>query len=339
MDKHLPDPLGGRMHDEIYPGILLDNARHWRNLGGRLKLKRDGQVEIHVPQSFKTQRPAIAFDHDAYSESIETHSFDRGLPQLYSTTSPSVQKVTTDLRLFAGHPTAPKTIKESIDQEAPLITLHRCGCLLAARSNGRHGVSPVLGIYYDILQQVDLQIKDGAKRQSLAIEKLATGPLGMAFLGFRFLWQILFSPGFEDRKISVPQDHLSKLHARVLAGFAGKDEHECKPFISQADVLAAHIAAQSTKEQVLSYLHMQRQHVLNRKKLRLMFGNASICMLTVNNMAKIDFFAVLTFRLLCPSVLTSHLRVLGKDHAGVCWLTEMFSARIWAVLERALNSL
>ncbi|CZR65590.1 uncharacterized protein PAC_15490 [Phialocephala subalpina] len=513
MDKDIPSPRRGEMDDDVYPVHLLDNANDyrnlfmsylfrfkdildsdkladsltklleigdWRKLGGRLRLKEDGQLEIHVSQSFTTQRPAMAFTHDTFSESIETHPLGRGLPQVSGTNSPSVQKLSTDLRPFAGSPSAPKTIKELIDRDAPILSIHvttftdstvvviswphvlmdAMGLQALMRNwslvlnNKAASVSPVLGTQDDILQEADSQIQNNDKRQELAVEKLAPGPLGMAYLVLRFLWLMLWSPGFEERTILLPQRHISQLQAQALGEIAGKDEHEQKPFVSEGDVLAAwaaqilaasqprgpmtvanfinvrfrlsifqaaggeyiqnllqfvyaplslqslagplgpcalsyrkHMAAQSTEEQVLGYLHMQREHVKARKRLRLIFGDAGASMLTVNNLAKIDFFRIVDFapavvgegeRLVkgaCngqdashikdashvkqtsranppgtivyyhplvlnkPSVLTSHFRVLGKDHAGNCWLTGTFPARTWGGFERALESL
>ncbi|TVY60865.1 Transcriptional regulator sdnM [Lachnellula suecica] len=478
MEKDIPS-LRGAMDDDVYPIHLLDSANeyrnifmsylfhfndvldcdkladsltgllkigHWRQLGGRLRLKEDGQLEICVPPSWTPQRPAIFVTHDAFSENIATHPLGSGLPQVSSTNgpdSPSVRKLSTDLRPFAGSSSAPKTTTELIDRDAPLLSLHvttfadstvvvvswphilmdAMGLQALMRNwslvlhNKATSVSPVLGAQEDVLREVELQIPDNDQRQELVVEKLAPGPLGMTYLILRFLWLMLWSPGFEERTILLPQRHISRLHAQALGEIAGKDEHEHqqkKLYVSEGDVLAAwaaqilaasqpsspitvanfinvrfrlpifqaargvyiqnllqfiyaplspqslagplgqcalsyrtHLAAQSTEEQTRGYLHMQREHVKAHKKLRLVFGDAGATMLTVNNLAKIDFFRTIDFApavvgegkptgrlnspgtivyfhplvLNKPSVLTSHLRVLGKDHSGNSWLT------------------
>jgi hypothetical protein len=281
-------------------------------------------------------------------------------------------------------------MNELIDQDAPLLSLHvtnftdstiiviswphvlmdAMGLQALMRNwslvlnNEVASVSPVLGSQEDILEEVESQIQNNSKPQELVVKKLAPGPLGIAYLVLRFLWFILWSPGFEERTMLIPHHHISQLQAQALGEIAGKDEKGQKPFVSEGDVLAAwaaqilaasqprgpmtvanfinvrfrlsifkaargeymqnllqfvyaplspetlagplgpcalsyrqHMAAQSTQEQILGFLHMQREHVKKRKRLRLIFGDAGAFMLTVNNLAKISF-AVLTLRLL-----------------------------------------
>ncbi|KAM4058420.1 DDE superfamily endonuclease [Hirsutella rhossiliensis] len=102
----------------------LLNKGDWRKLGGRLRLKDDGNLEIHVPRSFSSERPAIAFTRDVIDDNIETHPLGARLPKLSDGGSLSVQKIGSDLRPLAGSQNLPITIEEVIERDAPQISLH-----------------------------------------------------------------------------------------------------------------------------------------------------------------------------------------------------------------------
>lgn len=144
---------------------------------------------------------------------------------------------------------------------------------------------------------------------------------------------------------------------------------------------------QSTQAQVYSYLNMQLQHVRKNGKLRLVFGQPRADMLTVNNLAKIDFFRNIDFAgalvasaddaddtsstpsteqattvnpkrnpkrnpnppgkivYFHPLVLndagavTSHLRILGRDHNNRLLMTGAFQPRTWDSIVEYLASI
>lgn len=133
------------------------------------------------------------------------------------------------------------------------------------------------------------------------------------------------------------------------------------------------LAEQSTEPQMLSYIRMQLDHVQAKGGLRLMFGDARAAMLTVNNLAKVDFFHNIDFSgavahknepatgtRMCektrqnppgsivfyqpltlnePTVVTSHLGILGKDHSGRVLITGIFQPNTWKMITEELEKL
>lgn len=130
------------------------------------------------------------------------------------------------------------------------------------------------------------------------------------------------------------------------------------------------LAEQCTKSQTLSYIRMQQDHTKAKGKLRLLFGDPRAAILTVNNLAKLDFFRNIDFSAAVVrrdepdidlgagtrrnppgtivfyhplvlnerSVLTSYLGVLGKDHTGRTLITGTFQPKTWETIFQDLGS-
>ncbi|KAM4058624.1 hypothetical protein HRG_006421 [Hirsutella rhossiliensis] len=96
---------------------LLDIG-HWRKLGGRLKMKENGDLEVHVPTRFTAERPAMLYAYENFESNIAEHPLAPELPQSADTLSiDSVEEV----QHFIRGPTFPTTFNEMIDQGAPQL--------------------------------------------------------------------------------------------------------------------------------------------------------------------------------------------------------------------------
>ncbi|KAH8707556.1 hypothetical protein GQ44DRAFT_817332 [Phaeosphaeriaceae sp. PMI808] len=94
----------------------------WRKIGGRLKLKKNGALEIHVPSSFTAERPAFSFSHAEIGTAIEDHPVARTLPKPNGTESiwPGPQ----DFKEFAARSDAPTTMEDLLSGDIPQISVH-----------------------------------------------------------------------------------------------------------------------------------------------------------------------------------------------------------------------
>ncbi|KAJ5808353.1 transcriptional regulator sdnM [Penicillium riverlandense] len=242
----------------------------WRKLGGRLKFKENGKLEIHVPRHFTAERPAVAFSHDHLFEmSIEDHPVAQRFPK--PTGSPSIQPVDAEFRQFAARPDFPKTIKDSIRQDAPQLSLHITSfhnatlvalawphtlmdamgqqALLRAWSlvlAGREDqVPPMLGAREDALMEATEKqsATRAAVQEELILESKRLGYLGVMKLISRFIWDKVRNPAPELRMIYVPKNAFARLQNQSLNEAAAESitrgAFEEKVFVSEGDILTA----------------------------------------------------------------------------------------------------
>lgn len=185
--------------------------------------------------------------------------------------------------------------------------------------------------------------------QMLAVSQPTPRPVTIAsFINLRFRLTALQDKGADFIQnllqfvyVSFPPDCASAALGSMAAGYRQQ------------------LKEQSTNAQILSFLRMQFDHIKKHGKLRLVFGDPRATMLTVNNLTKVDFFQTIDFSgavvssietgattddglnppgaivyyhplvLNEPSVVTSHLRILGKDYSGRVLMTGTFQRRTW----------
>ncbi|KAL5001377.1 hypothetical protein BDV10DRAFT_182610 [Aspergillus recurvatus] len=93
----------------------------WRKLGGRLRLKENGHLEIHVPQPFTEDRPPVSYSHQTLAVDIEDHPLAKSLPK--ATEVPSIQPGPESFRAFAAPHDAPATLEDFIYEDKPQLSL------------------------------------------------------------------------------------------------------------------------------------------------------------------------------------------------------------------------
>ncbi|TQV91244.1 BCL5p [Cordyceps javanica] len=241
-----PEKLASSLSDLLHIG-------DWRKLGGRFRFNKAKRLEIHVPHKFTDDVPAITFSKSVReSDGIDSHRLGAWLraPENHCT----VEQSGDDLRGFTGVPSTPQSMKEMMDRDAPLLSLHVtvfADATVAALSwphalmdamglqallrnwslvlNDRADeVEPLLGNHEDPLQEV-LARESGAAREDLVLEKHSLRPAGLIVLLFRMLCKSLWKETFETRTIVLEPDVLDRFCRRARADVAAA-------FISEGDV-------------------------------------------------------------------------------------------------------
>ena len=220
-----------------------------------------------MPRAFTAERPAVAFSRDTFPEmAIGEHPVAQRFPK--PTDELSIQPISADFRQFAARPDFPKTIKESVRQDAPQLSLHitsfsdatlvalawphtlmdAMGHVALLRSwslvlAGREGEVPaVLGARADVLVEAQ-NANDQEKRQEFMLESKRLGTMGVAKLISRFLWDKYWNPAPELRMIYVPKGLIARLQTQARKeAVEDVGSQEDQRFVSEGDVLAAWFA-------------------------------------------------------------------------------------------------
>ncbi|CAG7558284.1 unnamed protein product [Fusarium equiseti] len=95
----------------------------WRKLGGRVRMNDKGKLEIHVPQAFSSERPAIGFHHDAFDIGIDEHPHASKLPKP-TPEQPSIQDQHTEFTTLGASPGTPRCLDDYLKSDHPQLTLH-----------------------------------------------------------------------------------------------------------------------------------------------------------------------------------------------------------------------
>ncbi|KAJ5025214.1 hypothetical protein PSV08DRAFT_182739 [Bipolaris maydis] len=245
----------------------------WRKLGGRLRLKANGKLEIHVPRAFTPSRPAFSYTHDSINTSIQDHELTRKLP-LSPDGSIKISPGPTDFNDLAASPSAPATIEDLLSGDVPQISVHITSftnatfvgltwphtlmdiigqaALLQAWSRllaGRDAeVPPVLDAQEDKLTALTNKATDAAEEYALKSKQLK----GLSFVKFgaRLAWDILTGTKPVTKTIYLPKSVMGKLRVRAEADLfasSNNDDNDNddtigekeKPFISDGDILTA----------------------------------------------------------------------------------------------------
>ncbi|KAH8688490.1 hypothetical protein BGZ61DRAFT_494573 [Ilyonectria robusta] len=258
-----------RFNDILDAEKIQDSLRRlleigdWRKLGGRLREKKDGKLELFAPQQFIAERPAFLYNHDALSDmSINEHPLASRLPK--ATEGPSLQKFDGHFRPLAGPPSFPGNAAELISQEAPQLSLNitsfndatlvtiswphilmdalgyqdllRCWSLVV--SGREEEVPPFLGATKDVL--LEAEQSNSEKPEDFRLEGKRLGTLGTSMFLSRFVWDHLRNPPVETRVIFLPKKAFEKIQSQVQeeATAAAQDTDE-KPFVGEGDALTA----------------------------------------------------------------------------------------------------
>ncbi|KAF3760398.1 hypothetical protein M406DRAFT_343506 [Cryphonectria parasitica EP155] len=241
----------------------------WRKLGGRLRFKDDGRLEIHVPKQFTSERPALLFSHDAsWSQiSIDDHPLGRDLPR--PTQEPSIQRGADDFRDFAARADMPMTIEEMIHRDLPQISLHVTSFQDATLvglvwphtlmdafgikalwqswslvlSGKDQEIPPVLGAHKDVLYEVAVGNEEShlVEQEESWFEKNRLKGRGLVMFVLRYVWAAVRDHGVEKRTIYLPRSTLVQLQdkAKVEAAEVVLSQGQKSGFISNGDVLMA----------------------------------------------------------------------------------------------------
>ncbi|OQE29898.1 hypothetical protein PENSTE_c002G01693 [Penicillium steckii] len=237
----------------------------WKKLGGRLRYKKNGRLEIHVPRSTGLEHKTVFFTQTSNNMKLEDHPVARNLPK--ETDGPSVQNITTDTRPLIARPNFP-SFEDMIHQNEPIISLHittftdattialtwpHClmdamgaRALLAGWSSvlaGREDEVPdVIGAREDICRHPLITGNDDPLEELKMEDKRLQGPGVMMFM-LRFFWDKLWNSKRERRVIYLPKNAFDRLKERTLREIVDiTPDQEKPPFVSDSDILTAWVS-------------------------------------------------------------------------------------------------
>ncbi|CAG1997444.1 unnamed protein product [Fusarium graminearum] len=95
----------------------------WRKLGGRVRMNSKYKLEIHIPKTFSSQRPAFGFHHTTFDTSIDEHPLASRLPKP-TPEKPSIHNQHSDFNTFEVPPDTPLCLDDYLKSDHPQLTLH-----------------------------------------------------------------------------------------------------------------------------------------------------------------------------------------------------------------------
>ncbi|KAF4969491.1 hypothetical protein FSARC_3277 [Fusarium sarcochroum] len=240
-----------RFHDLLDAELLQESLSHvlarpgWRKLGGRIRMNSKGKLEIHVPETFTPERPALGFHHDV---------FDPTPGRL------SLQANGSNFAPLGVPPGTPLTIEDYVTSDHPQLTLHVVSFTDATL------VSicwPHIAV--DAMSLRDLGVAWSlvlAGRESEIPPMLSAGEDPMARAGYdpaftkphilegqlikgcrtwlfaaSYIFELLRWRRMEGRAVFLPRKNVQKLREQALASLTTTSSPP--PFISEGDVVAA----------------------------------------------------------------------------------------------------
>ncbi|KAH7176047.1 hypothetical protein EDB81DRAFT_674606 [Dactylonectria macrodidyma] len=247
-----------KLHNAL---VKLLEIGDWRKLGGRVRARPDGKLEIHVPKEFTPERPAVRYTRDVFNISIGEHPLASQLPRAAET--PSLHPGAFHFRSFGASADAPTTLKEFLCSDEPQLALHITSFsdatlvgllfphimtgalgqrdLVAAWSKvlaGREDeVPPLEGTREDVLNGAGTDADNDQELSVLATKELK----GFALLKFtlRFMWDVFRHPSIESGMICLPPTFVSKLRQTALGDLRAQIGGPKAAFVSEGDVLTA----------------------------------------------------------------------------------------------------
>ncbi|KAI1638273.1 hypothetical protein F4809DRAFT_601081 [Biscogniauxia mediterranea] len=249
-----------KLHDSLE---RLASLKGWRKLGARLRKNDKGEIEYHVPAEFTAERPAVSFSHVDYVMPISEHPLASKLPQP-SSTRPAVVGDPGEFTSLVQSEQTPTSIDDYLTQDRGQLGLHVVsftdatlvvlyynhtsfdllgwGALMTAWTHVLHGreslvATPVGGDPgsddFDSLRNLGT---NPTERHVLADRHMPLSSL--VGYGFRNVVDMAVRAK-ENRIVCVPGAFVQKLRAEALAELEAAAGPGEKPFVSEADVLAA----------------------------------------------------------------------------------------------------
>ncbi|OAA61972.1 Chloramphenicol acetyltransferase-like domain protein [Niveomyces insectorum RCEF 264] len=288
-------PLPSTESDDIYPVHMLDDTKtlrgivvtwtlrfndvldanklhaslarlleigDWKKLGGRLRLKDNDELEIHVPRPFTADRPAVFYTHQTLPVDIEDDPLAKTLPK--ATAAPSIQAGPQGFRAFAARDGAPETLEDFTGKDVPQLSLHITSfndatlvalswphtlmdvmgqqallrgwsLVLASREAD---VPPMLGAHEDaICAAVD--DAPAEKEEAFELGQKRLRGWSMLKFGVRFGLDLLWNRTVETRTIFLPKAAVAALRRQAQDDLTVPEGSTEKPFVSEGDVLTA----------------------------------------------------------------------------------------------------
>ncbi|KAJ9130909.1 Lysr family regulatory protein [Pleurostoma richardsiae] len=315
----------------------------WRKLGGRFRLNPAGKLEIHIPQKFTADRPAIGYSEESFDVGINEHPLASQLPR----PAKGHQYVQAGPRTFfplAKSERMPATFLDFVYSDAPQLSIHiikftdttlvslswchvttdavGMGAILRAWSlvlAGRQDeVPPMMLLRDDPLDQLGTEQESGGRGEEELVmaSKLLTLP-NMIALALRFF---IFDPWLygrmEEHMVFVPRTTTQKLKTAALSTLSADmgndivlDSETGNPFLTSGDVITAWFAAMASS--VLGLSSRRSVLIFNpfdiRGRLRKLFPGSRDKAAYVQN-ATLNYFILAPAKQVVPA---------GTDHVAL----------------------
>ncbi|KAJ6109926.1 hypothetical protein N7486_002161 [Penicillium sp. IBT 16267x] len=261
-----------RFNDILDPDMLqrslsrLIEREGWRKLGGRIRLNTKRKLEIHIPQVFTADRPAINFNHEELHVSINEHPLASRLPAPTSDIL-SVQNGPSAFRELAVPSSAPVCLEDYLASDLPQLTLNVVSFTAATLvslhwphiASGAMSLRDLAIAWSLVLAGRESEVPPMLSSGDDPVTDLSKDPLflethilenqqvkGWRFLlwGLRFVLDLFWWRKMETRTVFLPRRVVSQLRSDALASLAEKSEKDVTtesqlPFISDGDVVTA----------------------------------------------------------------------------------------------------
>ncbi|KAF5013248.1 hypothetical protein FDECE_723 [Fusarium decemcellulare] len=216
-------------------------------------------MEVHVPNEFTQDRPAIRFTTEVFDISIHEHELASQLPKV--TGGPSLQPGPDTFTSFCTGPGAPATLQDYLRCDLAILGLHVtsftdstivafawphaiAGALglkevLSAWSKALrdiNDVSPLLGACKNVLDGVGTDM-DEQTPYGLASVQIKGWDL-VKFVS-RLLWTVFWNPNVESRALFLPRQFFAQLRLSCIKELEAVHGTDSAPFVSDGDVLTA----------------------------------------------------------------------------------------------------
>ncbi|KAJ4251543.1 hypothetical protein NW762_011533 [Fusarium torreyae] len=251
------DPLDAEMLRESLSRVLVRPG--WRKLGGRIRMSKKEKLEIHVPEAFTPERPALGFHHDVFDVSIDEHPLASTLPQ----PTPgrlSLQAKRSEFASLGVPAGTPLSIGDYIKSDHPQLTLHvvsftdatlvslcwphiavdamslrdlgvAWSLVLAGRESG---IPPMLSAGEDPMARAGYDL---AFTKPHVLENQVIKGWRMWLFAIYYIFELLWWRTIESRAVFLPRKNVQKLRDQALASLTSTSSPP--PFISEGDVVAA----------------------------------------------------------------------------------------------------
>ncbi|KAJ0121348.1 O-acetyltransferase PaAT-2 [Diaporthe amygdali] len=277
-----------KLRDSLNALLSIGN---WKRLGGRVRKKRDGKLEVHIPESFTPQHPAADFSHTKLDCCIDEHALGRRLP--VATEKPRLHESSTTFHEFATRENPPLTIEDYCNSDLPQIGLHVVSFTDATlvSVSWPHTMSDAVGIqtllinWSRVMAGREIEVQHLEDVESNPLDNLEAGEGGtlkqeewilksslVSGIWFviwvvRYIWTIIWVSQ-ESKLIYLPARTIKALRREAEDSLVEQTQtlvpgHIEKPFVSDGDVITAwavrmaclHQASQQTSQQSITIIN------------------------------------------------------------------------------------
>ncbi|KAJ3549630.1 hypothetical protein NM208_g405 [Fusarium decemcellulare] len=224
------------------------------------------KLEIHVPEPFTSQRPALNYHHDSFDVSIDEHPLASTLPRA-TPDQPSVQVGPSAFRVLGVPPGTPVCLEDYTKSDKPQLTLHivsftdatlvsLCWPHIAVDAMSLRDISaawslalagreseipPMLSADEDAMTRAG---SDPAFQEPHVLQKQWIMGVWAFFWAFRFILDLVLWRKMETRTLYLPRKTVQELKSQALSSLS--THSSSTPFISDGDTVTAWLSVMAT---------------------------------------------------------------------------------------------